>query len=196
MTCVAEHNGIEPVIIVTKGDLAPGGRTSLPPYTGSRATAFAVSVTEGSAILTLSKFVGGRGQNIGVCGGRRGQIHGARSYLSAFAPEVGEVSRKPGRRHTTRTVTLYEIEGGYIADTPGFSLLDFIRYDFMEVDDLAYAFREFQPYLGRCRYNDCSHTKEEGCVIIEAIEEGKVARTRHESYVTLYAELKSKKPWK
>jgi len=203
MTCVAEHNGIEPVIIVTKRDLAPERADELAAiYRLAGYTAFAVSVTEGSGdIDALHNFVKNDGAGkisafAGVSGAGKSTVLG--HIYPHFTPEVGEVSRKLGRgRHTTRTVTLYEIEGGgYIADTPGFSLLDFIRYDFMEVDDLAYAFREFQPYLGRCRYNDCSHTKEEGCVIIEAIEEGKVARTRHESYVTLYAELKSKKPWK
>lgn len=203
MTCIAEHNGIEPVIIVTKRDLAPERADELAAtYRLAGYNAFAVSVADGSGDLdALREFVINAGAGkisafAGVSGAGKSTILG--HIYPHYKPETGEVSRKLGRgRHTTRTVTLYETEGGgYIADTPGFSLLDFIRYDFMEADDLVHAFREFGPYLGDCRYKDCSHTKEEGCAILDAIGEDKIARSRHESYVTLRAELKSKNPWK
>jgi len=203
MTCVAEHSGIEPVIIVTKLDLAPERAEELVKiYKLAGYRAFAVSVTSGTGDLeALREFVKTEGAGkisafAGVSGAGKSTILG---YIYPhYKPEVGEVSRKLGRgRHTTRTVTLYETEGGgYIADTPGFSLLDFTNFDFIELDDLVHAFREFQPYLGMCRYRDCSHTKEEECAILAALEEGKIARSRHDSYLALRAELKSKNPWK
>ena len=75
-------------------------------------------------------------------------------------------------------------------------MLDFMRFDFMQVDDLAYAFPEFGDYLGQCRYKKCTHLREEGCAIVEALDAGKIEKTRHESYVELYTILKDKKEWK
>ncbi len=203
LTCIAEHNKIEPVIIVTKRDMAPERADELAAiYRLAGYTAFAVSVTEGGGELkSLHDYVKTAGAGkisafAGVSGAGKSTLLG---YIYPhFSPEVGEISRKLGRgRHTTRSVTLYDAEGcGFIADTPGFSLLDFIRFDFLEVDDLEYAFREFGRYLGGCRYKDCSHTKEEGCAVLAALERGEITQSRHESYVTLRAELKSKNPWK
>ena len=83
-----------------------------------------------------------------------------------------------------------------IADTPGFSMLDFMRFDFMTVQELPYAFPEFCDFLGRCRYTKCTHLCEDGCAIVEALGEGKIEKSRHESYVELYNILKDKKEWK
>ena len=55
--------------------------------------------------------------------------------------------------------------------------------------------RDFQGYIGECRYTKCSHTKEDGCAIIEAVKNGDIARSRHDSYVELYDVLKTKKKW-
>ena len=84
---------------------------------------------------------------------------------------------------------------GYIADTPGFSLLDFERFDFFDKEALPETMREFRPYLGECRYTKCSHTKEDGCAVLQAVKEGKIAPSRHASYVELYETLRHKKKW-
>ena len=55
--------------------------------------------------------------------------------------------------------------------------------------------REFRPYYGGCRYADCTHTKEEGCAVLGAVEDGAIARERHESYLSMYAALKAKPFW-
>ena len=83
----------------------------------------------------------------------------------------------------------------FFADTPGFSLLDFDRFFFMEKEDLAFSFPEFEEYLGKCRYSKCSHRTEEGCRILQAMEEGIIAPSRHESYLTLWEELSKTKAW-
>ena len=55
--------------------------------------------------------------------------------------------------------------------------------------------REFEPYIGECRYTKCSHTKEQGCAILAALKEGRIAKSRHESYVAMYDALKNKHEW-
>ena len=121
-----------------------------------------------------------------------------------LALETGDVSRKTERgKHTTRHVELFGLDylsndntlTGYIADTPGFSLIDFTRFDFYKKDDLVYTFREFEDYLGTCKYTKCSHTTEDGCKIIEAVNDGKIAKERHESYIEIYNTLKNKHDW-
>ena len=110
---------------------------------------------------------------------------------------TGEISKKLGRgRHTTRHVQLYKLEGGgYIADTPGFSSFDTNRYDIIFKDKLADCFIEFSEYTDKCRFPDCSHTKEKGCAVIEAVEAGKIPRSRFESYVQMYEDAKQLKEW-
>ena len=95
-----------------------------------------------------------------------------------------EISRKIQRgRHTTRQVELFPLsedtDCGFLADTPGFSMLDFERFDFFEKEDLPSAMREFSDYIGQCKYTKCSHTKEEGCAILEAVRSGKIPPSRH-----------------
>ena len=78
----------------------------------------------------------------------------------------------------------------YLADTPGFGLLDFENYRFMEEEELIWSFPEFEDRLTKCRYTKCTHTKEEGCAILAAVEEGNIAPSRQESYALLREELK------
>ena len=110
---------------------------------------------------------------------------------------VNSVSRKIERgRHTTRCVQLFEHKyGGLIADTPGFSVLDFVRFDFFSAEDCAPAFPEIYAHTGNCRYKDCSHTKEDDCSVLEAMARGEIAPSRHESYVELFRQLSKKNPW-
>ncbi len=117
---------------------------------------------------------------------------GKSSILNRLAPELnlatGEVSEKLGRgRHTTRHVELYRLEGEtYVADTPGFSSFDTDQMDVILKENLQYAFPDFGPYIGRCRFDDCSHRKEPDCAVRTAFEEGKIEKTRYDSYLKLY----------
>ena len=126
---------------------------------------------------------------------------GKSTLLNAVDPTLniatGEISRKLGRgRHTTRHAELYKLaEGGYIADTPGFSTFETNRYDIIRKDELAGCFREFADYLGDCRFRDCAHLCEKGCKVVEAVEAGKIHKSRHESYCTMYEEAKQLKEW-
>lgn len=111
--------------------------------------------------------------------------------------KTGEISKKLGRgRHTTRNVELYKLSnGGYIADTPGFSTFETQKYDIIMKDELADCFPEFREYEGKCRFQDCSHTKEKGCAVLEAVENGIISSSRHNSYMEMYEEAKQIKEW-
>jgi len=110
---------------------------------------------------------------------------------------VGEVSQALGRgRHTTRHVELYRIAGGAeIIDTPGFSSFDAESLSLELKRRLPETFPDFAPYLDGCRFVGCSHTKEKGCAVLEALRAGKLVPGRHESYLRLYEELKPLKEW-
>ena len=97
--------------------------------------------------------------------------------------ETAHISRKLGRgRHTTRVSRLYPLFGGYVADTPGFSSFDTDRYILIPQDKIQYCFREFDGYIGKCRFSDCSHCKEQGCAVSGAASEGAIPRSRYDSY--------------
>ena len=80
-------------------------------------------------------------------------------------------------------------------DTPGFTLLDFDRFRFMKKEELVYAFPEYRELVPLCRYTKCTHTKEDGCAIVERTKEGILPSTRHESYLSLWEVLKNHKDW-
>lgn len=103
--------------------------------------------------------------------------------------ETGEVSRRAERgKHTTRHSELVRLaSGGYIIDTPGFGSLDF---SLLNAENCAELFPEFEPHISGCRFSDCSHTVEAGCAVLEALAEGRIAPSRHESYTRLVSELR------
>jgi len=110
--------------------------------------------------------------------------------------KTGDVSQKLGRgKHTTRTVELFKSDNGYIADTPGFSTMDLERYHLVSKDQLMYCFPEFEEYIPDCRFTSCMHICEKGCAVIDAVEQGVIAKSRHESYISMYNEIKDIKPW-
>ncbi len=126
---------------------------------------------------------------------------GKSSVLNRLCPGLslatGEVSQKLGRgRHTTRHVELYAVdENTYVADTPGFSSFDTDEMEVLLKENLQYAFRDFAPYLGKCQFHDCSHRAEPGCSIRQAVEAGKIEKTRYESYLRMYEKSCQYKAW-
>ena len=126
---------------------------------------------------------------------------GKSSMLNALCPELslatGEVSEKLGRgRHTTRHVELFCLGNDtFVADTPGFSSFDTDQMDVLLKENLQYTFPDFAPYLGQCRYHDCSHRKEPDCAVRQAVEANKLEKTRYESYLRLYEKAEQVKLW-
>ncbi len=204
LIAIAEHGNIEPVIIIGKSDLDSEITEELANiYRKAGFTVFPVSAALGEGIEPLAAFL-----KANMCGkiaafaGASGV--GKSSLMNRLFPnlhfETGEISQKIERgKNTTRHVELveYEADGGigYIADTPGFSMLDFIRFDFFAKEDLVDTMREFDPYIGQCRYKKCTHTKEEGCAILEAVKSGDIAKSRHDSFLEMYEALKNKHDW-
>ena len=126
---------------------------------------------------------------------------GKSSMLNALCPELalatGEVSEKLGRgRHTTRHVELYQLaEDTYVADTPGFASFDTEQMDVILKENLQYAFPDFAPFIGECQFHDCSHRAEPECAVRHAVEDGKIEKTRYESYLRLYEKSSQVKLW-
>ena len=126
---------------------------------------------------------------------------GKSSILNRLAPELkletGEVSEKLGRgRHTTRHVELYRLgENTYVADTPGFSSFDTDQMELILKENLQYAFPDFGSFIGKCRFDDCSHRKEPDCAVRAAVEAGDIEKSRYESYLKLYEKSSQIKAW-
>ena len=206
LIAIAESLSIEPVIVITKCDLDAAKADELFAIYHKYFTIFRTAITQPDSILPLLAYLKEQASDgISAFAGASGA--GKSTLMNLLFPTLsivtGGVSRKTQRgRHTTRHVELFALNEllsgdytGYIADTPGFSMLDFERFDFFDKDELPYTFREFKTKLGDCRYTRCTHLCEEGCAICEAVANGEIPKSRHESFVTLYKILKNKNPW-
>ena len=204
LICIAEFNNIEPIIVITKRELDEDYAAELESiYKKSGFIVFSLSAKNNIGVDEIHAFI--ERELVGKTSAFAGASGiGKSTLLNALFPSLelstSEISRKIQRgRHTTRKAELYCIDNstdcGYIADTPGFSMLDFERFDFFEKEDLPSTMREFEDYIGCCKYTKCSHTKEEGCAILEAVRSGAIPKSRHESFCELYEVLKAKKKW-
>jgi ribosome biogenesis GTPase len=194
LTVMARQKGIEPVIIVSKTDLK-SGQEIIDIYNKAGFICFAASGVTGEGIDRLKELIAGK---TGAFTGNTGV--GKSTILNRLDPTLscatGEISEKLGRgRHTTRIVELYNVCGGWIADTPGFAAFNAEGSEPVLKEDLQYMFKEFAPYLDGCRYTGCSHIKESGCAVLKAVENGEIPRSRHDSYCKMYEEAKHIKEW-
>ncbi|WP_122788462.1 ribosome small subunit-dependent GTPase A [Intestinibacillus sp. Marseille-P6563] len=194
VVAIAENKGIEPLVVVNKTDL-DAGKEWLQTYQLAGIDVLAVSAETGEGIQDLRQKISGKtaafAGNSGV-----GKSSLLNQLLPSFGAQVGAISDRIGRgRHTTRHIELVPLDTGYLADTPGFSSFDTEQMDLVLREDLQYAFREFAPYLGQCKFTGCAHVKEKGCAILAAVEAGEIARSRHDSYVKLYESVKDLKKW-
>ena len=155
-----------------------------------------VSAETGEGIEELKPLIAGK---LSAFTGNSGV--GKSSILNALDPafqlQVGDVSQALGRgRHTTRHVELFHLScGADVVDSPGFSSFETDELNLELKHRLPETFVEFRPYLDQCRFVGCSHTKEKGCAVLEAVRAGKIQRSRHASYVRLYEELKPLQDW-
>ena len=212
LLAILESAGIEPVVVVSKSDLDPASAEELRRiYATAGYRTFVLSTVTGEGCRDLTDFLAEvaceaektngtvRAAFAGVSGA------GKSTLLSKLFPtlslKTGSVSRKTERgRHTTRCTELFSVPVGdksiYLADTPGFSMLDFTRFNFFPEDNLPMCFREFSDCLGKCRYTGCTHVREEGCAVIEKMARGEIAKSRHDNYVAIRDEIKKKPAWK
>ena len=196
MIAMAEDLEIEPVLVINKIDLEDAAWLEAA-YRLAGIPVFALSALDAAGIQPLQAYLSGK---VSAFTGNSGV--GKTSLLNTIDPrlglETGETSKKLGRgRHTTRTAALYKQPGGgYIVDTAGFSSLDMEKAALIPRERLPYCFREFAPYLPECRFaSSCAHVREKGCAVRQAVEEGKIARSRYDSYVAMFEEVKDQKSW-
>lgn len=192
---IAAYKNIGSIIAVTKRDLLINAEIA-EIYKNSGAEIFEIDYDEPSSYLRLYDKIGGK-----ICAFTGNTGVGKSTLLNHIDTDIslktGEISKKLGRgRHTTRHVELFKLKNGaYIADTPGFSTFETNKYDIILKDKLAECFREFDEFADKCRFPDCAHIKEKGCAVVEAVNNGIIPKSRHNSYVEMYEEAKLIKEW-
>lgn len=191
-----EDNEIDPIIVVSKIDLVPNNqREQLDEYVHYyRKLDYPVIVTSSvteAGITELLPFLYGK---TSVFAGQSGV--GKSSILNTINPNLdiktNNISSHLGRgKHTTRHVELIHIASGLVADTPGFSSLDFAE---MEAERLTYCFPEFHERSEHCKFRGCLHDKEPQCAVKAAIETGDIPKFRYDHYMQFLEEIRERKP--
>lgn len=207
---IAEYNKIEPIIIISKSDLDNEYGEEI--YNIYKKSGFDVFVTSSEKqegidnLLAYLKKITENSEPICAFAGASGA--GKSTLMNTLFPtlalQTGNISEKIERgKNTTRHTELFPLSdllgkeyNGYLADTPGFSLLDFERFDFFSLEDLFDTFRDFRDSVGKCKYTKCTHTKEDGCDVVNRVKNGEIEKSRHESYIELFTTLKNKPRWK
>ena len=181
-----EHKGIHPILYLSKLDLLEVGDELDAFLQVYRSIGYDVarSVDELMPLLSMKTtvFMGQTGV-------------GKSTLLNKIAPdlqlETGEISESLGRgRHTTRAVSLYNLNGGKIADTPGFSSID---YEVSQADELNQAFPEIAGLSRSCKFRTCTHTHEPGCAVKPAVEDGQIASFRFDNYLQFLSEIENRR---
>ncbi|WP_332630711.1 ribosome small subunit-dependent GTPase A [Halalkalibacter flavus] len=190
-----EANNLIPVIIISKVDLLDDSSLTRieafkKEYEEIGYTVLLTSTLHNNGIDKILPYLNGR---VSVVAGQSGV--GKSSLLNSLKPELNietnEISSHLGRgKHTTRHVELLSIGDGLVADTPGFSSLDFID---LEADDLSNCFPEMEERAANCKFRGCTHTSEPKCAVKAAYDQGEISSTRMKHYLQFLDEIKSQK---
>lgn len=181
-----EHKAICPIIYISKIDLLASLKDM--EMIAARYQEIGYDfVTSKETLLPLLK------DKVTVFMGQTGV--GKSTLLNKIAPELaletGEISDSLGRgRHTTRAVSFYDVHGGKIADTPGFSSLD---YEVKTADELSEAFPEIRKASHFCKFRSCTHTHEPSCGVKEALEQGIIWQSRYDNYLQFLSEIENRR---
>ncbi len=195
MIAIAELKDCRPIVCFHKCDLAKAPEL-VNIYRAAGIDCLETSSVTGEGIMELQELL-----ERSFCAFTGNSGVGKSSLLNALAPALllptGEVSQKLGRgRHTTRHVEAFRLGRDILAaDTPGFSAFDAEDVSLQMKESLPELFREFRPFLGKCRFHDCGHGRDEGCAVRRAVEEGQISESRYRSYLRLREELKDLKEW-
>lgn len=195
VSVIAAEADCELIVCVNKTDLNSGDQLRRI-YTRAGFPVVATSAQTGEGVEELRRLLLGK---ISAFTGNSGV--GKSSLLNRLLPGISiptaEVSEKLGRgKHTTRHVELFRLEeGSYIADTPGFASFELEMMKPIAKEQLQFDFREFEPCIGRCRFQDCSHRKEPDCAVREAVSAGEIEESRYRSYLRLYELSAQHKEW-
>jgi ribosome biogenesis GTPase len=193
---IAEGNDLEARVVINKIELVNRRETEKRFHDYVRA-GYAVHFTSVKQRVGLDELHAALAGRTSVLSGPSGV--GKSSLMNSMYPglnlRVGEISESVNKgRHTTVGAIAHPLpDAGYVVDTPG---LREVGMWGMPSENLDACFPEFRPYLESCRFNDCTHTGEPGCAVVEAVEAGHVSRERYRSYSKLRAELEeSEKRW-
>ncbi len=195
LTAIAVSRGIEPVIVLNKADLADVDELCSTYKKVGFETVIASGKT-GEGVDEIKALLKGK-----TCAFTGNSGVGKSTLLNWIDPSLSiktaEISQKLGRgKHTTRECTLHKIDGGYVADTPGFASLEILKNEIIMKDELPDCFPEFHEYIEDCRfYPDCAHMDDKDCAVRAAVESGDIPKTRYESYRALYEEVKDLRDW-
>lgn len=193
---LVESKHIKPVIFITKVDMMTKQEQEKlnryeQDYVRIGYPVELVNAQEGSNLTLLQDYFS---QKVTVIAGQSGV--GKSSILNALDPSLliktDEISKSLGRgKHTTRHVELVEVSDGLVADTPGFSNLDFSE---IEQEELGNCFPEFYSKKDLCRFRGCLHDKEPGCAVKKSVEMHEITTYRYENYLKFLEEIQTRKP--
>lgn len=192
---LAALKGCEILVLLNKSDLSRADEL-YDIYTASNIPTLRVSAVTGEGMDDLKRLIS---YKVSAFTGNSGV--GKSSILntldSRFDLKTGEISLALGRgRHTTRHVELFRLDcGAEVMDSPGFSSFETEELNLELKRRLPETFPEFLPHLDDCQFVGCSHTKEKGCAVLNALHSGKIHPSRHQSYLRLYEELRPLQEW-
>ena len=185
---IAEANDIPARIVINKVDLADEASVRAQ-FAAYSAAGYPLHLTSVPGHRGLGELREALSQRVSALTGPSGV--GKSSLINTLYPgldlRVGEISESVNKgRHTTVGADLHAIPGGgFVVDTPGLREVGVWGIDPSALDQ---CFPEFAPYLGECRFSDCSHLHEPGCAVRAAVDAGRVSRERWESYAKLHEE--------
>lgn len=193
---VCENAGIEPIIVVNKGDLLSEEQereveSQLQIYRDIGYQTLIISAQSGKNMEKLTALLS-EGTSIFVGQSGVGKSSLINHILPAVNAQVGAVSENSGLgQHTTTSSRLYHLpQGGNLIDSPG--IREFGLWH-LEADQITKGYREFQYVLGTCKFRDCKHLSDPGCALREAVEAGRISPVRYDNYHKLIASLSETK---
>ncbi|MAU01838.1 MAG: ribosome small subunit-dependent GTPase A [Anaerolineaceae bacterium] len=184
----AQRNGLKTAVCLNKIDLAKDGaeiEAVAAPYRSLDIPVFLTSATESEGIEPVQDFLRGQATVLaGLSGvGKSTLLNAVQPGLQLRTSEVSNLKSREGRHTTTQAVMLPLAMGGSVVDTPGIKDMGLLG---LHPDDLITFYPELADVVGYCRFNDCTHSHEPGCVVKEAVADGRIAQWRYDNYVNLY----------